>query len=41
MTHTKQPLLVTVCDTTAGNGASFWTDARTRGGGGRTDKRGS
>ena len=29
MTHTKQPLLVTVCDTTAGNGASFRTHART------------
>ena len=28
MTHTKQPLLVTVCDTTAENGASFWTHAR-------------
>ena len=28
MTHTKQPLLVTVCDTTAGNGASFRTHAR-------------
>ena len=29
MTHTKQPLLVTVCDTTTVNGASFRTHART------------
>ena len=29
MTHTKQPLLVKVCDTTAKNGASFRTHART------------
>ena len=36
MTHTKQPLLVKVCDTTAGNGASFRTHARTHG---RTDER--
>ena len=28
MTHTKQPLLVKVCDTTAGNGESFRTHAR-------------
>ena len=29
MTHTKQPLLVKVCDNTAGNGASFRTHAWT------------
>ena len=29
LTHTKQLLLVTVCNTTAGNGASFWTHTRT------------
>ena len=29
MAHTKQPFLVTVCDITAGNGASFRTHART------------
>ena len=28
LTHTKQLLLVTYCDPTAGIGASFWTDAR-------------
>ena len=28
MTHTKQLLLVTFCDTTAGIGASFWTHGR-------------
>ena len=38
ITHTKQLLLVTFCDTTAGNGASFRTHARTDGG--RTDRRG-
>ena len=27
--HTKQLLLVTFCDTTAGIGASFWTNERT------------
>ena len=27
ITHTKQLLLVTFCDTTAGIGASFWTEA--------------
>ena len=31
MTHTKQLLLVTVSDTTAGNGASFRTHTRTDG----------
>ena len=42
MTHIKQSLSVKVCDTTAGNGASFRTHARTDGGGGgRTDRRGS
>ena len=29
MTHTKQLLLVTFCDKTAGIGASFWTHERT------------
>ena len=38
MTHTKQLLLVTACDTTARIGASFRTDARTDG---RKDRRGS
>ena len=44
ITHTKQLLLVTFSDTTAGIGASFRTDARTHGrrtDGGRTDRRGS
>ena len=44
MTHTKQLLLVTFCDTTKGIGAIFWTHARTEDGGqidGRTDRRGS
>ena len=43
LTRTKQPLLVKVCDTTAGNGASFRTHARMDGqtDGGRTDRRGS
>ena len=45
MAHTKQILLVTVCDATAGIGAACRTDARqTDGGwtdGGRTDRRGS
>ena len=45
LSHTKQLLLVTFSDTTAGIGASFRTDARTHGrtdgGGGRTDRRGS
>ena len=40
LSHTKQLLLVTFSDTTAGIGASFRTDARTDGGG-RTDRRGS
>ena len=31
MTQSKQPSLVTVCDITAGNGASFRTHARTDG----------
>ena len=30
ITHTKQLLLVTFSDTTAGIGASFWTDAQQR-----------
>ena len=44
LTHTKQLLLVTFCDTLAGIEFSFWpdgtgrTDGRTNG---RTDKRGS
>ena len=29
ITPTKQLLLVTFCDTTAGSGASFWTHTRT------------
>ena len=29
MTHTKQLLLVTFCDTTAGIGARFWKHGRT------------
>ena len=42
LSHTKQPLLVTFSDNTAGIGASFRTDAWTAdGGGGRTDRRGS
>ena len=42
ITHTKQLLLVTFCDPTAGTGVSFRTDAqRTDSGGGRTDRRGS
>ena len=44
MTHAKQLLLVTFCDTTAGIGATFWTDAQTdvrRAADGRTDRRGS
>ena len=43
LSHTKQLLLVTFSDTTAGIGASFRTDAQTAadGGGGRTDRRGS
>ena len=49
ITHTKQLLLVTFSDTTAGIGASFRTDAQTDGrrthgrrtDGGRTDRRGS
>ena len=42
ITHTKQLLLVTFSDTTAGIGASFRTDTRrTDGSGGRTDGRGS
>ena len=43
MTHTKQLLLVTFCDTTAGIGASFWIHRQTDGGQmhGRTDRRGS
>ena len=40
LSHTKQLLLVTFSDTTAGIGASFRTDARTDGSG-RTDRRGS
>ena len=41
-THTKQLLLVTVYDTTAGNGASFWKHGRRRRrDGGTTDRRGS
>ena len=40
--HTKQLLLVTFCDTTAGIRVIFQTDGRTHGGGGgRTDRRGS
>ena len=44
--HTKQLLLVTFCDTAAGIGASFRTDAQTADGrrtedGGRTDRCGS
>ena len=31
MTHTKQFLLVTFCDTTAGIGATFRTDTQTDG----------
>ena len=42
MTHTKQLLLVTFCDTAAGNGVSFRTHGRRTdgggGGGGRTDR---
>ena len=30
ITHTKQLLLVTFCDETAGIGASFWTHGPTR-----------
>ena len=41
LSHTKQLLLVTFSDTMAGIGTSFRTDARTDGGGGRTDRRGS
>ena len=29
LTHTKQLLLVIYCHMTAGNGVSFWTNART------------
>ena len=35
--HTKQLLFVTFCDTTAGIGASFRTDAWTADGSGQTD----
>ena len=31
LTHTKQLLLMTFCQTTAGNGASFWTHGMTDG----------
>ena len=43
MTHTKQLLLVTVCDTTARIGASFRTHGRRTDGrtDGMTDRRGS
>ena len=41
VTHTKQLLLVTFCDLTAGTGVSFRTHARRTDGGGRTDRRGS
>ena len=42
LTHTKQLLLVTLCDTTAENEASFWTHERTNGmTNGWTDRRGS
>ena len=43
MTHTKQLLLVTFCNTTAGNGASFLKHRQTdeRRTDGRTDRRGS
>ena len=42
MTHTKQLLLLTFCQPTAGIGSSFVTDARrTADGGGRTDRHGS
>ena len=39
LSHTKQLLLVTFSDTTAGIGANFRTDGPD--GGGRTDRRGS
>ena len=42
MTHTKQFLLVTFCDTTADIGASIWIHAwRRTADRGRTDRRGS
>ena len=42
MTHTKQLLLVTFCDTTAGIGASFRTHGQqTVDGSVRTERRGS
>ena len=44
ITHTKQLLLVSICYTTAGIGASFRTHGHTEDGrtdGGRTDRRGS
>ena len=41
MIHTKQLLLVTFCQPTAGIGVSFRTDAQRTDGGGRTDRRGS
>ena len=37
ITHTKQLLLVTFCDPTAGTGVSFWTDAQTEEAEGQTD----
>ena len=37
LTHTKQLLLVTFCDTTAGIGASFRTDTRRTAAEGQTD----
>ena len=40
-THTKQLLIVTYFDTTAGIGASFWTHGWRTVEDGRTDKRGS
>ena len=40
ISHTKQLLLVTFCDTTAGVSIIFRTHGRTHGGG-RTDRRGS
>ena len=39
LTHTKQFLLVTFCDTTAVNGASFRIHGRTTADSGRTDGR--
>ena len=35
--HTKQLLLVTFCNLTAGTGVSFWMDARTAAAEGQTD----